>query len=126
MQICIRIDDCTKTIPPVTNDILPYGNIVLTMLRMYVVNQVNFDVDFLKPQCLVEWRYTHSFYLQLMFPIIMAVVAFTRFAYAFLCTKVLFTDVSYRTRNSPLFKNVFTHLDASTDDDSLRFMMDAR
>jgi len=46
-----------------------------------IFSLVNFDVDFLKPTCLMEWGYVESYYLQMAFPIIMASFGFMKWLY---------------------------------------------
>jgi len=86
---------------------------------------VNFDVDFLKPQCIMDWTYQSSFYLQLMFPVLMAGVAFSHYLYAFLCTKMFFKNVSYRTRAAPWYRTFVQPLDLSKDESTLKHLLDS-
>lgn len=83
-------------------------------------------MDFLQPTCLMDWDYSSSFYLQMMFPVIMAAVAFTQYFYSLLCTNVFFKDVDYHTMRTPLYNRFLKHLDSTKDEETLTHMLDSR
>jgi hypothetical protein len=57
-------------------------------------NLLNLDVDFFLPSCIMYWDYEYSFYLQMLFPVLMASAAFGYYLWALWCTKVLHTQVN--------------------------------
>jgi hypothetical protein len=73
----------------------------------------NFDVDFLRPTCMMEWGYQQSFYLQMAFPVMMAFGAFMKWMYRMFCYEVFFKR---RHRHQSPIKRMFRWMmDVSLD-----------